>query len=212
MHISSGSQLNPWISMWTKPRETIQDIVNSNPIYFVVPLGMLAGIGRALDNAVSRNMGDRFDLHTIFLACILGGAIMGLLALYLGSLLLRPTGQWLGGKATAENIRAALAWSAVPSIWALFLWIPEIAIFGKGLFMSEIPEMEESAWMAWTLLAFGIVEITIGIWSLVVFVKSLSQVQGFSSWKALANALLATALLFAIFAAAAGAFALIEAL
>ena len=87
-----------------------------------------------------------------------------------------------------------MAWSYVPIIWALLLWIPELALFGKDLFSSETPNIEQSPYI---MLGFGLVEITVGIWTIVVFLKSLGQVQTFSAWRALGNSL-AAALVLAI--------------
>ena len=183
--------LNPWVSMWTKPRATIQQIVDTNPQRLVLLLAAAAGFGQALDRASINSIGDRVDWPVIFIVAAVGGPIAGLIGLYIGGALIHWTGTWIGGKTSAENIRAAIAWSSVPMLWALVLWIPELALFGQELFTAETPVIDADTTLNSAFLAFGVVEVTIGIWTLIVYLKCLAQVQGFSAWKALGNSILA---------------------
>ena len=183
--------LNPWVSMWTKPRATIQQIVDTNPQRLVLLLAAAAGFGQALDRASINSIGDRVDWPVIFIVAAVGGPIAGLIGLYIGGALIHWTGTWIGGKTSAENIRAAIAWSSVPMLWALLLWIPELALFGQELFTAETPVIDADTTLNSAFLAFGAVEVTIGIWTLIVYLKCLGQVQGFSAWKALGNSILA---------------------
>ena len=54
-----------------------------------------------------------------------------------------------------------------------------------------MPRTEASLPLSLSLIAFGVAEVVGGIWTLVVYLKSLGQVQGFSAWKALGNSCLA---------------------
>lgn len=191
-NINTQSQvLNPWLSMWIRPRASIQQIVDDDPDHLVVLLAAIAGIGSVLDRACMKSMGDRLELPLILIIAVIAGPIGGIISLYLFGALLRWTGSWIGGAATYRHVRAAVAWSKVPLIWAMALWIPELALFGKELFTSEVPIIEAKPILALMLLGFGLLEITIGIWAAIIFLKCLGQVQGFSAWRALANTCLA---------------------
>ncbi len=126
----------------------------------------------------------------IFLVALIAGPIGGLISLYVGGALIRWTGRYLGGSASPENIRAAIAWSGVPVIWSLILYVPGLALFGQELFTSETPRIDASSSLMLIYMVFSLIEVIIGIWALVVFLKSLGQVQGFSAWKALGNIIL----------------------
>ena len=181
--------------MWLKPRETIQSIVDHNPKQSVLLLASLFGISKVLDKASFNNAADTTSLSGIFAIAIVGGSIYGIVSLYIGSFLIKHTGHWLGGKSNSENVRAAIAWSSVPVAWALLLWIPELAIFGKDLFTSTTPTMVAHPYLAKSLLAIELaIDITITIWTLVLLFRSLGQVHGFSAWKALGACLVAAPL------------------
>lgn len=188
---SGVRQLNPWVSMWTKPRTTIQQIVKTNPEHLVFLLAAIAGISKAMDRAVIRSLGDQWHWPSIFLFALIGGTISGIVGLYIGSTLIRWTGTWIGGKASAQNIRAAVAWSCVPVAWAMLLWIPQLGLFGQELFTTETPNLDANPSLSYSLFGFLGVEFVIGIWTVVVLLKCLGQVQGFSAWRALGNLSLA---------------------
>lgn len=189
-------QLTPWFSIWTKPRKTIQQIIESDPEKLVLLLAGIAGISRALDRASLKSMGDRLDWPIIVVIALIAGPIGGILMLYIAGALVKWTGSWIDGQGTPEKIRAALAWSSVPVVWVLPLWIPEIAIFGQELFTTQTPRIDASLSLALLLMAFGLLEVTVGIWTIVILAKCIGQVQGFSAWKGLGNLLLAGLVLF----------------
>ena len=207
--LESGT-LNPWFSIWTRPRATIAQIVARNPTDLVLLLAALSGFGQALDRASERSAGDTLSLPVIFVAAAAGGVVGGIITLYLGGLLLWWTGSWIGGRASGEHIRAAIAWSSVPIIWSLLLWIPEVALFGNELFTTATPRLDGSVGLTVLLLSFFVVEAVIAVWAFVVFLKCLGQVQGFSAWKALGNTLLVVPVILLpilLIALAVGAFA-----
>ncbi|TBX23888.1 hypothetical protein TK45_06440 [Bowmanella sp. JS7-9] len=157
----------------------------------VLLLSAVSGFLHALDRASMRDMGDKYDITTIIAIAAISGPIGGIIGLYLGGALLRWVGNWMGGTGSSETIRAAIAWSSVPVIWAGLLWIPAIAMFGDVLFTSDTSSLDGNLGLAVALIVYGLIEIVIGVWAIVVFLKCLGQVQGFSAWMALANSIVA---------------------
>jgi len=185
-------KLNPWFSIWTQPRATIQQIVEADPRHLVLLLAALGGFSTVLDRASMRSLGDKLDWPVLLLLAVVIGPIAGIVTLYIGGVLLRWTGSWIGGQGSAQHIRAAMAWSTVPEIWGLLLWIPAFAVFGQELFTSTMPSVEANPSLNIVLLGFAAISLVIGIWQFVVFLKCLGQVQGFSAWKALGNSIMAS--------------------
>lgn len=183
--------LNPWTSVWTQPRATIQQVVETNPERWVLLLAAISGISGVLDRASMQSLGDKVALPMIIVVAILAGSIGGIIYLYAGAGLLRWTGNWIGGTASSPHIRAALAWSNVPLAYGLLVWTAEIAIFGAELFTTETPRMNANESLIVLMIGFAVIEIVLGVWAIVLVCKTLGQVQGFSAWKALGNLLLA---------------------
>ena len=189
--IDTLEKMNPWFSMWTKPRKTMRYILNDNPRKYIIPLAMIYGVLTALDKASLKSMGDTFSLWSILLIAIVGGSIGGICYVYLDALLLKWTGTWIGGKGTTEQIRAAITWGSIPYIVVSILWIPELILYGKELFTTATPMIDASLSLSILLIVLGVIEFVFSIWSVIVGLKCLGEVQGFSAWKALGNCILA---------------------
>lgn len=183
--------LNPWFSIWTRPRATIQQIVDTDPNRLVIALSMLIGVTQVLDRASARSLGDRLSLGAILGTALVLGPFLGPITVQIFAWLLSWTGRMLGGRAPLSNIRAALVWGNVPALWAALSFIPAIAVLRHEIFTSETPQIESNFMLLLTLLGVGVVQVVGGIWTIFAICNALGQVQGFSAWRALANSLLA---------------------
>ncbi len=191
MDNSENQALNPWISIWIKPRLTIQRIVDSNPKYMVHVLASVYGFIGLLNAMGESGVGDHLEWPVIFIAAAPLGVLYGLIVTYITGALIYWTGKWIHGKATFQEVLAAIAWSYVPIIWTLLLLIPELAILGQEFFTTASPTIESGPFSVRVLLySYESLKIIIIFWSIFVTLQCLGQVQGFSAWKALGNLLL----------------------
>ena len=167
--------INPWLSIWTEPRATIQQVVDGDTNMMVLILAPLAGIASALP----RNIELAYSGLDNLLGLVLAGCIGGYVFVFLSAYLTRWTGYWLGGTASLVSIRAAHVFSSIPMITSavllLLLWVVLSHLNGP------IAGME---------IGIRLMIATLGIWSAVLYCKCLGQVQGFSAWKGLANMML----------------------
>jgi hypothetical protein len=119
------------------------------------------------------------------------GPLRGILRLYIFGWVLKLTASKLDRSASSVEIRAAIAWSNVPLLLALVLWIPQLALFRSEMFTMETPNMDANPWL-WNLrFALVLIEGFLFLWSLILFLKCLGEVQGVSAWKALGNVVVA---------------------
>jgi hypothetical protein len=184
----------PWLTIWLHPRVTIRAILAHDATYLVLPIVALTGVSQALNRLADRNAGDRLSFTVILLLAFVAGPLGGILGLYLGAALVRLAGRWLGGNASAEQIRASLAWGSVPALWGGLLWIPAIALTGSALFSADMAQTVGHR-VVRTVAALLIVQAGMTIWSFFTGLHCLGETQGFSAWRALGNLVLAGAIL-----------------
>lgn len=188
---SDGLSLNPFTNVWTKPRETLQAILNFNPNYLVLLLSAIYGLKQGLDISALSVLGDNYPLWAILLGVIILGPIIGIASLYLGSWLLVWTGKWIQGQSSYQTMRTALAWSYVPSLINLGLIIITLPFFGIEVFTSTTPSLYASNSLLVLLIVISSLDLLLSIWMFVISIIMISEAQQFSVWKALGNILLA---------------------
>lgn len=192
-----AGSLDPWLSMWTRPRATVRQLVETRPQHAALLLAALGGVAQVLDRASWRNLGDHYGMGGIFLAAAVAGPIGGVLTLYLFGWLISITGRWLGGEAPPGHVRTAMAWGNLPNVAGLLLWLPALALIGREMFTSLTPQLDAQPLLALLLLPLGLAWMALAIWSLVLLLHGLGEVQGFSAWRALGSVLLAVLLVLA---------------
>ncbi len=186
--------LYPWLTMFVRPRQTMRQILDADPTRFVVPLAMLAGVLTVLDRASIDSMGDRMPVSSIFAIAFPVGVIVGLVMLYLGGAVIQWTGSWFGGRATAGEVRAALAWGRMPFYAAGLLWLPYLVFFGGEVFMSEMPSVEARPWLLLVLINLAVLEVGLSIWGMITLVLAVAEAHRFPAWNSLGSIALAVVL------------------
>ena len=187
--------LNPWFTMWLHPRATTREILDTDPARLVIALAMFGGVLNALDHASVASLGEELSVPMIFALAIPVGMVAGVIALYLGAALIRWTGSWLGGQASAGEVRAALAWGPLPVYFAAVLWLPYLGFFGNEIFMGERPAGEAGRWGRLVLRNLAVRERGVVVWGLVTLVLAVAEAHRFSGWRSLGSIVMAVLVL-----------------
>ncbi|OYD06066.1 hypothetical protein CHM34_18300 [Paludifilum halophilum] len=127
------------------------------------------------------------------------GPIFGLVGWAIISGLTYWTGSWLGGTGTWKEIRTASAWAGIPFIATLIVWIPQLLLFGREMFTTAMPSLDQSFLLVLLFLFLNGIDLVLTVWYYVVFSKSLGEAHGFSSWKGFFSIVISYLLLIAPF-------------
>lgn len=183
-----------WKTIWFHPRQTVRNhLERLKDSMMILIIAWLTGISIALDKSTEKNMGVLEGPQQILASSFFIGGILCILFWYLYSYLLSWTGRWLKGKANASEIRTILSFSFIPIVFSLILWVPRGLVLGDQTFIAE-PAFNNS-FQAGIYLSIVILDVILAFWSILSMVICLSELQGFSVWKAILNILI-VALLF----------------
>lgn len=164
---------NKWINLWVKPRETYRRIVGSDPEGTLIPLAIIHGLLGSLIWLVllwkEFPEGRERSSPVFFVTNIILGIIISLAILYLGSLLLKWTGRWLGGKGKYIPVKTALGWTYYPLIVSGIFALIAALLYGHG----------------WAFIPFEVLKNIAFVWAIVILILMLSEAHAFSVWKAL---------------------------
>ncbi len=183
---------NPWLEIWYSPRRTIRRIITLDPKRDIYLLALLIGYSTWLDRASTQGWGDGMPVWGILIAGLLVGFLGGIVSLGIGGLITGFLGRLLGGDASNEEVTAALAWSQVPSIFGLILWIPQLLLLGGETFMSSSSRLEATPFLSLLLVPFFLIHLALGIWQIVLTVLTVAEVHRFSVWRSIGTLILPT--------------------
>lgn len=174
--------MNPWVTIWTQPRATIRHIVETNPKKSFFWLASICSLQSLLFLANYISLGLSYHYFLIILLCVVFSPILGGIWIYFYGWLFYITGKWLGGTAHPIEVRAAFAWSRVPLLINLCMWIV-LLIFTAGHAFIQYQSLA-------TLIFMSVVAFVSGIWSLILLIQCLKEVHNFSLGFALGNTFL----------------------
>jgi len=176
--------IDPWISIWSRPRATLRHILETDPRRAVYRLAALGGISGCLSGARQPGFGDTYPVAMVLAVALLGGVVAGVVGIQIGAALIGMTGRWLGGRGGRTEVIAALAWANVPAAWGLALWLPRAALLGGESFQALPVSLEGNPPAALLFLLLQGLEVVVALWGLVILLKCVAEAHGFTAWRA----------------------------
>lgn len=183
--------VNPWFSIWMNPRSTIRKIVKVNPRFSVFPLACLYSLENCFSLSNHWSLGISFPYYVILLSAIFLTPFLAWVWLYFTGWLLSITGKWVRGHAPRSHLRAALAWSKVPVCVSLLLWLIPLLSNPEITFI----HIQRNPFSLFT----SIISIILSIWSLVLLIQTIREVQEISIGRSFANIISTLAISFVAF-------------
>ena len=175
---ANARQASPFLSVWWRPRQTIEHIVAGRPGHLVLPLAALGGVAATVGMLVTyKAASDVFDWRAL-LACIVGGSVIGIFNLYFWAAVTGWLGRKMGGQASTAAVRAVFAWGGLPNILAVAV-IVSIAV-GWQIAGGGGGEPRSHA------MSGDYVVGVCGLWSIVMTMLMLSRVERFGFWRTIA--------------------------
>ena len=185
--------------IWMSPRQVFKFINQNGYTKFSTILLILGGITGALNSASTRNMGDIMPLWSVLIVCLIGGGVFGWLYFYIYAVLLSWTGKWMKGVGTTKSLFRMISYALIPSLLVLFTFILRIVLIGNEEFQRNV-DVFDSGFLITALFSFSLfVEIVTGVWTLVILVIGISEVQKLSIGKSIVNLILPMVLLIMVF-------------
>ena len=191
-----AERLSPWVSIFTRTRATMRQILDENPRRLVHLLAMLGGVAETLGSHIP-DMPPFFtpSLGVLVIVKVILGAVVGLAMLYVFGAAVWLTGRMLGGKGTFVDVRAATAWSNVPALWGVLLWLPLLAYLGTGALNLDPQSLLGDPAGLILLVPIGIAGVALFFWRIVIYCKCIGEAHRFSAWHGFGAALIALVIL-----------------
>lgn len=190
-----GEKLNPWLTIWYKPRATFRSAINHKSTSLAVFLAIMAGITELFDRAISENMGDHMSTLMVLVLIIVLGAIGGIVSWFIWSAINYYVGKLLKGKGTIQEMNIAMGVSFIPLAISAVFGFFDVVFLGDALFVDAYLTPFQIIW----LLVSAFFVFILSIWSLFLMIKAVAEAHRFSAWKGLLTLAIPIAAIFILF-------------
>ncbi|MGD7044783.1 Yip1 family protein [Jeotgalibacillus proteolyticus] len=190
---------NPFLSVWTQPKETVREVLGSKGFGFTVAVAGAAGIGAGLINVQDSGFEQSLPVAVVFLLAVLLGAAAAILGAFIAAGLYTMVGKWFGGTGNYRRMVVAIAPCYIPQIAIGLVYIVVAVIYGEQFIQAPDPDsLEITSLPMSTYLITLLLSTVFGVWGLVITAKAIGIVHGFSSWKGLGVVLSVAAFIFVV--------------
>jgi hypothetical protein len=146
-------------------------------------LAAAQGIGNFLALYRHEGAGAHTSVEEILAKSFAYGAIAGVASVYLMAVIYRRLGTRAGGKSTTNQVIHVLADGGLPMAASLAIWVLTALLAGEATFV-ETPRADLEDFLALLLHVQFISYVLLLIWSIVLQVMGLSEIQGLATRKA----------------------------
>jgi hypothetical protein len=209
---SAEGTLNPWFSMMNDPRATVRQLIDYPKRGRAFLLAALSGVFTfvAYFGLPSAPLDEDVWLRFILLAmCAVFGAVFGVVYVFLHGLACAFVGRTMGGTGTSRECRVALAWSNVPMVWLLPLYVAA-SVYAGTLGFAILERLGGAGshdarlgYVPWVKTAIGVAAV-VSVWQLYLASQGVGEAHRFRSLRGFATVFIggaiATALLVAVLA------------
>jgi hypothetical protein len=182
--------------IWMEPNLVFPILRYHNINRWTSLLIALASCVSVFNRSFTKHLADKYNGIIYIIGILVLSFVITLVFTYLYASMISWTGKWLKGRAGTDSITRVLAYSQIPSASLLLFQIPCLLLFGFDLFKSNLSiNHSELVGIFVTSIWYLLAAIT-SIWSFVLGLIGLAELQNFSLWRSFINYLLPVLIVF----------------
>lgn len=175
--------IRPLHDVWLRPRRVFRDLAGK-PIGTVdYLLGAAQGMVSWLFLSREQGAGATSGLPEIFGTALLVGPFAGIAGLFLMTAIYSRLGRRAGGTSTRNQVFHVFAYSGVPLVASLAIWVVTALLAGEAAFI-KTPRADTEPFIVWLLQGQLIAHGLLIAWSYLLQIMGFSEVEGFAAGRA----------------------------
>jgi Yip1 domain len=175
--------IHPLKDVWLRPRRVFRELAARPLAATDYLLAAAQGIGNFLALYRHEGAGAHSSVEEILAKSFAYGTVAGLVSVYLMAVIYGRLGTRAGGKSTTSQVIHVLAYGGVPMAASVAIWVLTALLAGEATFV-ETPRADLEVFLALLLHVQFISYVLLLIWSIVLQVMGLSEIQGLTTRKA----------------------------
>jgi Yip1 domain len=175
--------IRPLHDVWLRPRRVFRELANRPVGVLDYLLGAGQGIAGWLALSRAQSAGATSSVAEIFGKALLIGSVAGIASLFFMGAIYARLATRTGSGAARTHVIPVLAYGGVPLSASVIVWVFTALLAGDATFQ-QVPHPEVEGFIALVLEVQFIAYVLLTIWSVVIQVMGLSEIQGVATRKA----------------------------
>lgn len=175
--------MNPLISIWTQPKETIRYVLEYKTWSYSFFILLLSAISVGLTSFADTDFIPDLPLIILVMLAIISTFIGSIISLFISAALYNWIGKWLGGTGNFSDMFQMTPIASIPLIWMLPINLLLVVVFGKSIFIGMDESVAFMSLPATLLLLSNILTFGLSIFGFIILSKGIGIVHHFSSWR-----------------------------
>lgn len=177
--------MNPWLTIWTKPRLTVATMAATAPWQWVWLLVLVGGVSRVIERLALVPSLTELEPSALLAIVILSGALAGLMLVLVVARVMYWILRWMGGTGTWVETRTVAAWALAPGAPSAVLWGAMVSSYGVAALNPAALSGADDPRTLILGIDYG-VQFGLTIWSLAIEIVCLAHVHNLAVWKVIA--------------------------
>lgn len=175
--------MNPLLSIWSEPKNTVQYMIDNKSISYLVFLAILSSFATGILAFADQGFLEGFSLPVILLIVTIISIVISIASWGLASVIYTWLGRLLGGTGSIRNTSYAVAAGFIPTIWTMPIGFIAVIIYGEKLFMQPVDVFAITNMSIGFFLIHNLIIMGVSIYGIVVLSKGIGLVHNFSAWR-----------------------------
>ncbi len=171
--------LRPFHDVWLKPRRVFRQLASAPIGGIDYLLAAAQGTVNWLALARGESLGKSNSLLQIIGTALAFGGVAGVLSFFLMAEVYRRLARTLGGEATRAQVFHVLAYSGIPMVVSLGLWLLTALLVGEVAFL-ETPSPDLDRFVLLLLGTQFAAHVALVLWSALLQIMGLSEIERIS--------------------------------
>jgi signal peptidase I len=172
---------SPWLSVWFRPGDTIEQVLAARRRRDLWPLAALATVSFWVSSLIGDGLTTALLGWRFLAGAAVFGVAMGIVGLYLNAFFLSWSGRPFGGRASPADMRAVYARGMAPLCVALAVSLIALA----GLRLSAVDANNPAA--SAVVVGLRVIGTLATLWMIIAMLIMLKRAQAFGWWRATFN-------------------------
>ncbi|KXH84036.1 YIP1 family protein [Sporosarcina sp. HYO08] len=175
--------MNPFLSIWKHPSQTIQYIVDHKTIPYALMLIAFSSLASSFMGFADSGFFEQFPFPLILFLVLFLSLLIGTAGFGLTVVAYTWIGKLLGGSGKMRQMGLAVAAGTIPTIWTAPIGIIALFLYGEQLFATPTNPFGITNMSIGFYILNAVIMMGISIFSIVVQSKAIGIVHQFSAWR-----------------------------